>query len=130
MSEDVGILLQRLVARAERDPDVLAIILFGSQARAGAGPRSDVDVCLVLDLGVSAGLPASRKRLEYLACGDVDLTIFQQLPLYVRSRILKEGRVMFVRDEDRLYDLAVRTARSFEGFRHHYRRYLDAVARD
>jgi predicted nucleotidyltransferase len=130
MSEDVEVLLRRLIAGAERDPDVLAIILFGSRARADAGPRSDVDVCLVLDLGVPSGLPASRKRLGYLTSGDVDLTIFQQLPLYIRSRILKEGRVVFVRDEDRLYDLAVRTARSFEGFRHRYRRYLDAVARD
>lgn len=130
MSKDVEVVLRRLVTRAERDPDVLAIILFGSRARADAEPRSDVDVCLVLDPGTPAGLPASRKRLEYLSSGDVDLTIFQQLPLYIRSRILKEGQVVFVRDEDRLYDLAVRTARSFEGFRHHYRRYLDAIARD
>ena len=129
MRADVEILLQRLVARAESDPDVLAVMLYGSQARGDDGPRSDVDICLVLDIGVPAGLPASRKRLEYLASGDADLTIFQQLPLHLRSRVLREGRVVFVRDEDRLYELAVRTARSFEGFRHHYRRYLDAVAR-
>ena len=61
---------------------------------------------------------------------DLDLTIFQQLPLSVRSRVLREGKVLFVRDEDRLYEVAVRTARAFEGFRHHYRGYLDAVGRD
>jgi predicted nucleotidyltransferase len=130
MTEMVGVRLQRLIARVAQDPDVLGVILFGSQERGDAGPRSDVDVCLVLESGAPAGLSASRKRLEYLAGHDLDLTIFQQLPLYLRSRILKEGRVLFVRDEDRLYDIAVRTARACEGFRHHYRRYLDTVARD
>ena len=130
MREGVEVSLQRLIARVEQDPDVLGVILFGSRARGDAGPRSDIDVCLVLDPQVPTGLSASRKRLDYLAGDDIDLTIFQQLPLYLRSRVLKEGRVVFVRDEDRLYDLAVRTARAFEGFRHHYRRYLDTVARD
>jgi len=131
MTEEVEVVLQRLIARAEQDPDVLGVILFGSWARGDAGPRSDVDVCLVLESGAPSGLSASRKRLEYLAArDDLDLTIFQQLPLHLRSRILGEGRVVFVRDEDRLYDLAVRTVRAFEGFRHHYRRYLDTVARD
>jgi predicted nucleotidyltransferase len=129
MREGVEVSLQRLIARAEQDLDVLGIILFGSRARGEAGPRSDADVCLVLDPGAPSGLSASRKRLEYLAHSELDLTIFQQLPLYLRSRILREGRVVFVRDEDRLYDLAIRTARAFEGFRHHYRRYLDTVAR-
>ena len=129
MSEDPDRVLQPLVAHAERDLDVLAVILFGSQARAEAGPRSDIDVCLVLDEHVPTGLPASRKRLDYPVRARVDLSVFQQLPLYLRSRILKEGRVLFVRNEDRLYEVAVRTARAWEGFRHHYRHYLDAVAR-
>jgi predicted nucleotidyltransferase len=132
MSEGIKILLGRLIARAEKDPDVLGVILFGSHARGDAELGSDLDVCLVLDRDAlpRPGLPASRKRLEYLASSDLDVTIFQQLPLYVRTRILREGRVVFVRDEDRLYALAIQTARAFEGFRHHYRRYLDAVARD
>lgn len=122
--------LQRVITRAENDPAVLALILFGSHARGEAAAASDVDICLVLDPDIPSGLPASRKRLDYLAEADLDLTIFQQLPLPVRSRILREGKVLFVRDEDRLYEVAVRTARAFEGFRHHYRRYLDAVERD
>jgi predicted nucleotidyltransferase len=130
MSVDGDPALQRLTARAEGDPEVLAVILFGSQARGDAGPGSDVDVCIVLDPGAPSGLEASRKRLDHLAVSDLDVTIFQQLPLYIRSRILREGRVVFVRDEDRLYDLAIRTCRAFEDFRPYYQRYLDAVARD
>lgn len=121
--------LARIVARAAADPEVLAVILFGSRARGGAGPGSDFDVCLVLASTPSSDVEAGRKRLEYLGVADVDVAVFQQLPLQIRSRVLKEGRVLFVRDEDALYALAARTARRWEAFRHIQRLYLDEVAR-
>jgi predicted nucleotidyltransferase len=130
MNGNVDGVPRALIVKAQHDRDVLAIILFGSRARGDAGPASDVDVCVVLEATVSSGLPASDKRLDYMAGSDLDVKIFQQLPLYIRTRILKEGRVLFVRDEDRLYDLAFRTARAFEDFRPYYQHYLDAVARD
>jgi len=43
--------------------------------------------------------------------------------------VLKEGRVLFVRDEDRLYDTAFRTVQAFEDFRPGYQAYLNEVAR-
>jgi predicted nucleotidyltransferase len=122
--------LRRLLARAEGDREVLAVILFGSHARGDASPRSDLDACLVLDPETPSRPNGSRKRLDYAAEAGLDLAIFQLLPLHLRSRVLKEGKVLFVRDEDRLYEVAVQTARAFEGFRHHHRRYLEAVASD
>ena len=122
--------LDRLLARAKRDRDVLAVLLFGSRAREEAGPGSDIDVCLVLGGQPGSDPGASEKRLEYLAEADLDVVVFQQLPLYIRSRALKEGTVLFVRDEDALYDLATRTARAFERFRPTYRAYLEQVSRD
>jgi len=130
MNRDVERQLHGLIAQAENDPDVLAVILFGSHALDAAGPASDVDVCVVLEARGPSGIEASRKRLDYLDGRDLDVKIFQQLPLYIRSRVFKEGRVLFVRDEDRLYELAFRTARAFEDFRPYYQAYLDAVARD
>ncbi len=122
--------LARLVARVNHDPEVLAVLLFGSHARGDASRDSDVDVCLVLTAEPSSDLAAAHKRLDYLAGADLDLVLFQQLPLRIRSRVLNEGVVLFVRDEEALYALAVRTARAFEGFRHIHRAYLEQVARD
>ena len=121
--------ITRLGARAREDPDVLAVLLFGSHARGSATPASDHDVCLVLNGPRRSDLDASEKRLQYLALGDLDVVVFEQLPLHIRSRVLREGRVLFTRDEDALYAVAVRTAKAFEGFRHIHRAYLDAVAR-
>lgn len=117
------------MARAEPDPDVLAVILFGSQARGTATPGSDADVCLVLQPPAAArDGAASAKRLEYLAVADPDLSVFQQLPVHIRSRVLREGEVLFTRDLDALYEVAIRTAKAFADFHHHQRAYLDAVA--
>lgn len=120
--------IEALLVRAREDPDVLAVILFGSRARGEAAPSSDTDVCLVLEGRHYEPLVLSKKKLDYLAIGDLDVQVFQQLPLYVRSRILREERLLLVKDEERLYDLAFRTARAFEGFRHHYDAYLKEVA--
>lgn len=120
--------LARLIARAEHDPEVLALILFGSRARGESRTTSDVDVCLVL-AGTEPSA-RSRKRLEYLAEAEVDLSVFQDLPLALQTRVLGEGKVLCVRDEDALYDLAARAVRAFEDFRHIHREYLDRVASD
>jgi len=46
-------MLHRVIARAESDPEVLALIPFGSQARGEAASASDVDVCMVLEPDVA-----------------------------------------------------------------------------
>ncbi len=121
--------LARLVARARTDPDVLAVLLFGSRARGEASPSSDFDVCLVLGQEARSDRDRAEKRVEYLAEGDLDVAVFQSLPLHIRSRVLKEGTVLYARDEEALYAVAIRTARAWEGFRHIHRQYLDEVLR-
>jgi predicted nucleotidyltransferase len=122
--------IERLLQRVEDDSAVLAVMLYGSVARGEASADSDVDVCLVLAPERRPASDLSAKRLEYLQEADLDIQIFQQLPLYIRQRVLKEGRVLFVRDEDRLYEVAFRTLQAFEDFRPRYHAYLSEVLHD
>ncbi len=121
--------LQELLASVRQDPQILAVLLFGSAARGQQSPRSDLDICLILTPQLKPYDPQmlAQKRLEYLTC-DLDLKIFQQLPLYVRRRVIKEGQLLYVRDEPALYELAHRTAQAFEDFKHFYYDYLAQVA--
>ena len=119
----------RLVEVASADQDVLAVMLFGSRARGDEDPTSDVDICLVLQPGCCKESKLSRKRLEYLKLFDFDIQVFQQLPLYIRKRVLKEGEALFCRDEEVLYEVAFRTAQQIEDFRHIHESYLEEVAR-
>jgi predicted nucleotidyltransferase len=121
--------IEKLLEKAKQNAGVLAVILFGSTARAERGPASDLDVCLVLENRKYAALDLSRIKMAYLGHAGVDVQVFQQLPIYIRTRVLKEGTVLLVRDEDALYELAFRTAQAFEDFKPVYRTYLAEVAR-
>jgi uncharacterized protein len=117
------------VAQASQDADVLAVILFGSVARGEQTARWDVDVCLALiPERIRERSIASRTRLEYLSYSNLDVQIFQALPLCIRHRVLKEGQALFVRDEARLYEVAFRTAQAFEDFKPIDYRYREQIA--
>lgn len=120
--------MKRLLEKAAEDPEVLAVIQFGSTVHGEATASSDIDVCLVLHLEEADRLALSRKLLDYAGL-NLDLHVFGLLPLYIRRRVLKEGRVLFCRDEGELYELAFRTAQAFEDYRYIYREYLEEVAR-
>lgn len=109
-----------------KDKEVLAAILFGSFPQEGF---SDIDVCIVLYPGKYKNLYLSEKRLELMmALEDFDIQIFQQLPMYIRTRVLK-GKVIFCRDEKVLYEVAIQTIREFEDYEKIYDEYLRGVAR-
>ncbi len=121
--------IDRLLERARQDDQVLAAMLFGSRARHEQMEVSDVDICLVLAQREYNALELSRKKLEYLTVSDLDIHVYQQLPLYVRVRVLKEGKVLYCRNEDQLYAIAFKTIEEFADFEHIYREYLQEVGR-
>ena len=89
---------QELHNRTKKDKEVLAIFRYGSYAR--KENYRDIDICLVLDKE-HPNLYIPKKRLQYLKeMPDlIDLEIFQQLPVYIRIRILKKVRLSFVKME-------------------------------
>ena len=120
--------LKRFVETAEQDSAVLAVILYGSRARGEEQDASDTDLCLVLQPDPRDALQLSEKKHQYLSRFDLDVQVFQQLPLYMRHRVLRDGLVLFVRDEELLYETAFRAAQQYEDFRHLHEAYLKEVA--
>lgn len=98
---------------------LVAVWLFGSHAQGSTHPDSDVDVACYYDLprdelgGVSLRL-AGRLPARY------DAEVFQLLPLVVRKEVLA-GEILWTRDEDRAYDVAIETLRAWSSFEPHYR---------
>ncbi len=100
-------------------------MVFGSFARKES--YSDIDVCLILDKKTEK-MEMSRLRLSYLKdFPSFDIHVFQQLPLYIRVRVLKEGKILFCRDMGLLYDAAFAAIKEFEDFRPVYESYLEGV---
>jgi len=122
--------MDQLLEAVRNDETILAAVLFGSRARGDGTVSSDYDVCLVLHPRHATHDDQMAVRMRYMSFQDerLDLLIFQQLPIYVRHRVLKEGQVLFGRDEDILYAVACRTSTTYDDFRPFYREYLNQVA--
>ncbi|MCX5704355.1 MAG: nucleotidyltransferase domain-containing protein [Candidatus Omnitrophica bacterium] len=119
--------LNTFIKTVQQDADILAIFLFGSTARNKNHKQSDIDICLMMRQGSYLPLEFSRKKLEYTKLFDLDVQIFQQLPLYIKIRVIREGKNLFCANDDELYQIVFRTITEFEDFKQIYRDYLKEV---
>ena len=118
--------LSKIIEKAKKDKDILAVSVFGSFAR--GEKYNDIDICLFLK-EKKTNLKMTQKRIEYLsrAPNNFDIHIFQQLPIYIKQRVLKEGKIIFSRDNKKLFDIAFAAVQEFEDFKPIYESYLEAV---
>lgn len=99
------------------------IILYGSTAKGMRKDSSDIDLCIYYDAPPEE---ASRFRLRVLSelfDDKYDVQIFQQLPLYVRKEVLK-GQLVYCKNKTFLYEVAIRTIRDFEEYKHRFYDYI------
>ncbi|MBI2673644.1 nucleotidyltransferase domain-containing protein [Candidatus Woesearchaeota archaeon] len=123
LKEIVG---KRFYDSIKKDKEVIAVFLFGSYAR-GEKYR-DIDLCIILDKKYN-NLRMAKKRLKYssLVPTNIDIQVFQQLPVYVRKRVLREGRRLLCKNEDMLYDIAFATIKEFGFYKKIYDAYLNSM---
>ena len=116
--------LDNLLGEARKDKDILAVALFGSFVKGGY--YRDIDVCLFLNKKLSDKKRFS-KLLKYNKYDLFDVKIFDELPLYIRKRVLEEGNLLLCKNEDRLYEVAFNTIKDFNLFEKYYNDYLSYV---
>lgn len=115
--------IDKILSKAKNDEEVMAVLLFGSSLKKQG---RDVDICLVLK-NKKTNYEMTKKRLEYLKIGDYDLHIFQQLPLYIRNRILKENLILLSKNEKELYEIAFGTIKEFNLYKKLYKLCLEKI---
>ncbi len=98
------------------------IILYGSIAEGKNDIHSDIDIAISTDL---PDLQAERMRMHILGRvpENFDIQIFEHLPLFIQAEVIK-GEVLYVVDEDELYDISLKIFREYEFFRPHYLDYI------
>jgi predicted nucleotidyltransferase len=98
------------------------IILYGSAAEGTTREESDIDLCIDID---AEDYESSKFRLRVLSelPDFFDVQIFAQLPLYVKKEVLK-GKVIFCRNEEHLYEVAISTIKEFDDFKYRYYDYI------
>lgn len=117
-------LIEKLLLKAEKDKDILAVIIYGSYAR--KEKFKDIDLCLVLFPRTK--INAFEKQLEYSEFQNIDASIFQTLPLFIQNRVLKEGIVKHCKNNSLLYDTYIKSIKEFELFEPKYKLCLEGIA--
>lgn len=103
----------------ETRPEALLVYLFGSRARGEARATSDIDIALLVDDSVN---PAdyARYRLNlwgeltsHLHRNDIDIVVLNNAPVLLRHRVLRDGKLVLCRNENRRVQFTVKTGREF-----------------
>ena len=99
---DIEYISRRLTEHFSGREEVVAIYLFGSQARGQADHLSDIDVALLLrpDLTDSAHLELRLISQVYDALGteDVDVVILNDAPLRMQAEVIQTGQLLVCND--------------------------------
>lgn len=116
--------LHQAIERAELDEDILALVVYGSYAR-GEEYR-DIDVALVIWPEKLSEVNTLQKEIDY-SFDNLDVHIFQELPLYIQSKILEEGDVKLMKSYNAYFDFVMFVLREWDDFKQYYYSYLEEV---
>ena len=104
MSADQQRRIESLRRYFDGRPEILEAYLFGSQARQGGQPHSDVDIAVCVErdcladsqFGYAAELTAELVAL--LQRNDVDVVVLNQAPPLLYHRVLRDGLRLYTRE--------------------------------
>jgi len=97
--------------KLKNNKKIEAIYLFGSQATNTANPLSDIDICIF------GKFSNDEKSKVYSLLGEkYDISFFEDLPTWVKIRVFREGKALFIRNKSHLYDYLFNTIREYEDF--------------
>jgi predicted nucleotidyltransferase len=88
----------------QRQPDVVAAYLFGSQARGEPGPLSDIDLAVWLDARPEPSrrlrrqLALSGQAASLLGTDEVELVILNGAPPLLAQRVIRDGELLAEQD--------------------------------
>ncbi len=100
----------------ERDPRVQVAYLFGSSCTGRRLPESDTDVAVLLSDLPGDMLECYLDLVQMLSgpFGDeLDLVILNQAPPLLAYQVVKEGRVIYCRDEGARIEFEAKTMRRY-----------------
>lgn len=116
---DLTYRIERIASQFIDEKGVVGIYLFGSYARQRPFPLSDVDIAILLDEDLTQEDWGEKYNYYYhrlcseLKTNAVDVIILNEVPHSFAYTIIKEGRILYVRDEDKLSSFIERTVQNY-----------------
>lgn len=97
--------LPALIENFKQDPRINVLYLFGSYARDKIKPLSDIDIAVILRNSAvkedywDIKFELLNKAIAVMGTDEIDFVLLNEAPYELRYNILKEGRVLFCRNE-------------------------------
>jgi len=101
-----------------------SVLLFGSRARGKTG--RDIDICIIPSRELSL---RERLSIDSAVPSGVDISIYFDLPIHIRKRISKEGKVLYTKDMYHLLTHFKETDSEYSGYKR-YREYYNEAIRE
>jgi len=125
MKDKINLFMKKLREMPDFDK-VKFVILYGSYSKGEENKFSDIDFAVYYGDGNREDMKSFKFRLKLLSklSNHFDVTIFQDLPLYVRINVLK-GKLIYFKNIDFVYEIAYDTIQRFEDFKKGYYDYIN-----
>lgn len=86
---------KEIIRAAKKNPNTIALILFGSYARGTQKPNSDIDIAI---FGKKGTFPSDFDELNFKD-KNFDILFLDSLPDYIKFKVFSEGKVLVQKDE-------------------------------
>jgi len=110
--------LEDVVNSIKEEKGVEAVYLFGSQATRKQKPYSDTDICVITGRG------AKKEKILSNSSKSIDTSIFWDLPLSIRFRVIKDGKPLYVKNRMNMQRVEADTVLSYLDFKPLLERHL------
>ena len=109
-----------------KEQKILAVLVFGSYIRKEY--YRDIDICIIFYPEIDEGIKFKEMiKFSSNLSTFFDISFFTDLPLYVRSRVIKEGKILFNKDYELLFEIYMKTIKDYSLFKPHFDIFLEAV---
>jgi len=106
--------IDKIIDELKKDKKVEAVYLFGSYAKGDVKPFSDIDICVITERNISKQV---KEEILSNSSEKIDISIFWDLPLVIRFRVIKEGKLLYKKDDLKLQRIKIDTFNSYSDFR-------------
>ena len=96
-----------------KNKKVEAVYLFGSYAKGNPKPFSDRDICVITERNITKEV---KEEILSNSSKKIDISIFWDLPLSIKFRVIKEGELLYKKDDLKLQKVKVDTFKAYLEF--------------
>jgi hypothetical protein len=105
---------KHVVRELSKFPFTVAVYMFGSGTEGKATKISDIDICVVDDTRFDT---KQRKKVYQFSSEPFDVSLFSDLPLYMKYEVLK-GKLVYVKAKSFLTNIKESVIREYLDTRH------------